>query len=196
MNTPADIPSLETLTRRLSECPTAFLAEPKIKQHGEVYVDAVITDLMLDLGGEMLSEEERKWLLGAKADDRNRLRLTLIVAWLCHDVWFRRQRRLAPALWAWIKRDVPELAKLVNADLYVSDPDRREELVRLCLKAAGARPDGETQSQSDDRLQTISSVERARVIQETHAQQERARLIREEMRRKEAEEAAARYNRE
>jgi hypothetical protein len=188
--------SVEQLTRHLSECPSSFLAEPRIGKHGEIHVEAVITDLLLDLGGAMLSQEERKWLLGAKPEDRNRLRLTLVIAWLCHDVWFRNQRRAAPLVWEWIKRDAAPLAALVAADLYVSDPDRREELVRMAIQALGERPDGETEHQAADRLQTLSSVERARVIQETLAQQERARKIREEMKRREAEEAAARYNRE
>jgi hypothetical protein len=60
----------------------------------------------------------------------------------------------------------------------------------------GTLPAGESANQAADRLQTLSSVERARVIQQTLAQQERARKIREEMQRKEALEAAARANRE
>jgi hypothetical protein len=39
-------PLLETLTRRLSECPADFLAEPRIGARGRVHVGAVISDLL------------------------------------------------------------------------------------------------------------------------------------------------------
>jgi hypothetical protein len=78
----------------------------------------------------------------------------------------------------------------------VSDPERREELVRLCLAALGLRPAGETEVQAQDRLTASSSVERERVVRATKTQLQHARQVREAMRRKAAEEAAAREIRE
>ena len=44
-------PRVERLTRRLAECPPDFLAEPRVGGKGEVHTDAVVHDLILDLGG-------------------------------------------------------------------------------------------------------------------------------------------------
>jgi hypothetical protein len=85
-------------------------------------------------------------------------------------------------------------AALVNARQWVTDPDRREELARLCLNALGLRPAGESRAEARDRLNTVSSVERRRVLHATRAAELRAAEIREAMRKKAAEEAAARYS--
>jgi hypothetical protein len=89
-----------------------------------------------------------------------------------------------------------EMSKLVQAPQLVADQDRREELSRICLKYLQLLPAGETQAQADDRLTTISTSERLRVIKEAQAAEARAREIREAMARKAAEEAAAHYSRE
>ncbi len=44
-------PPLETLVRRLADCPNDFLAEPRIGPAGVVSVPAVVADLLRDLGG-------------------------------------------------------------------------------------------------------------------------------------------------
>ncbi|MBP7601669.1 MAG: hypothetical protein KA750_09995, partial [Thermoflexales bacterium] len=58
------------------------------------------------------------------------------------------------------------------------------------------RPAGESVAQAQDRLATLNTAERQRVIQAARAAEERARAVREAMARKAAEEAAAKYNRE
>ncbi|HNI89908.1 MAG TPA: hypothetical protein PKX55_17275, partial [Leptospiraceae bacterium] len=73
---------------------------------------------------------------------------------------------------------------------------RREELIRFCLKELDLKPNGETDIHSIDRLTTINSIERQRVIEESKAAQKRAQEIREAIARKEAEEAASKWNRE
>ena len=78
----------------------------------------------------------------------------------------------------------------------VSDPDRREELARLCLRALGLLPAGETAAQAQDRLTTLSTAERQRVIREAREAERRAQKIREAMVKKAAEEAAAKYMRD
>jgi len=189
-------PILERLSHRLSECPADFLAEPRIGQRGGVYVDAVISDLLMDLGGDPLSKSGAGPFQATDKKDRNRLRLVLVSSWLCHDEWFRQREGLARPVYAWLKGGLGELGRLVAADLFVSDPDRREELARLCLEALEFVPYGETDDQAADRLNTLSSVERNRVIKATKAQQARTRKLREAMQRKQAREAAAKVSHE
>ena len=107
----------------------------------------------------------------------------------------------------WLVTVVRDLAAVTTADALVKDDDRREELARLCLKALEFRPQGENAKQAQQRLESISSVERERVIAASRElqeavrkkraeEEERARKVREEMARKAAEEAAAKGTRE
>ncbi len=50
-------PPLEALTRRLAECPSEFLALPRVGETGLIHVDAVVSDLLRELGDEGLSAE-------------------------------------------------------------------------------------------------------------------------------------------
>ncbi|MCI0491182.1 MAG: hypothetical protein L0229_31720 [Blastocatellia bacterium] len=194
-------PLLESLTHRLSECPADFLAEPRDRSgKGQVHVAAVVSDLLRDLGGELLTPEEAALFEAGREEqarvERNRLQVVLVASWLLHDEWFLSQKRFAREAHDFLAIGIAELASMVEARQLVADPDRREELARICLKALSLRPAGESVSQAEDRLTTLDSVERARVIREARAAEERARKIREEMARKQAEEAAATYARE
>lgn len=192
-----DGPPLEALTRRLSECPPEFLEEPRVRSAGTVHVAAVVSDLMRDLGGDPLLPEEAE---AFRTDDtprqRNWQKVVLVATWLFHDEWFRSRGGCAPQARSFLLRELQEVAPLVKASQLVTDPDRREELARLSLKALDLRPAGESAAQAHDRLTTLSSVERERVIREARAAEARARQVREAMARKAAEEAAARYSRE
>jgi hypothetical protein len=185
-------PPLQALTHRLAECPADFLADPR----SAVDVAAVVSDLSRALGGTLLTADEIARFRGVAGTETKRLRLALIASWLLYDPWFRAQARFAPAALSFLGIDLGDLAALVDPPSFVSDPDRREELVRLTLLALGLRPAGETESQAADRLKTLSSVERTHVIRETRAAQERVRQVREAMKKKAAEEAAAAYGRE
>jgi hypothetical protein len=183
----ADGPPLEGLTRRLAETPAEFLAAL-----GVVRVAAVVNDLLVDLGGEPLAPAQAvnfEW--GGQY-----LSLVLVACWLLHDEWFVRQGRFAPAALRLLSEGLKPLAALVPPGEFVADPDRREELVRYALAQLGVRPAGESAAQAQDRLTTLSSVERQRVMAASRKAEERARAIREAMAKKAAEEAADKWNRE
>jgi hypothetical protein len=171
-------PALDALTRRLAECPAAFLAEG-------THASAVVFDLMIDLGGPMAK------VAPPPAEARA---LVLVAAWLLHDPWFLGARRYAAPALAWLQGGLDPLARLVPAEQFVHDAERREELARACLAALGLRPRGESEAQAADRLRTIDTVARERVVREMRTKEQRARELREAMRRKEAEEAAARWS--
>lgn len=193
-------PQLETLTRRLSECPSDFMAEPRtLEGVGQVEVAAVVFDLLRDLGGRPLTKIEAdtfKVSNPKSKDERNHLRLVLLASWMLHDIWFRSRGRFADQAFELLTNGLKEVAKLVDPPKFVSDPDRREELARLCLKGLGLRPTGESIAQAQDRFTTLDSAERVRVVQAAREAEKRARKIREEMARKAEEEAAANYGRE
>ncbi|THB67839.1 MAG: hypothetical protein D6E12_07740 [Desulfovibrio sp.] len=193
---------MELLTRRLAECPPEFLAEPRLGDSAQsqgVHVHAVITDLMDDLGGPPLSpvQAAKFQASGRKAlEKRNRLRLALIASWLCHDGYFRAKPVHAPAILVFLSDVLPPLAKLTAADLFITDQDRREELVRALVAHLGLTPRGESPAQAADRLKALSTVERARLVRETQKQEAHARKLREAMKRKAARQAAAKVQRE
>lgn len=186
-------PLLETLTHRLSECPQDFLLDPT-----QLNVLAIVNDTIEALGGAIDMETSRAFNSIKIPDnlEKNRLQLTAITCWLLHDDWFVRESRFASQSMRFITERLPELARLVQAPKFVSEADRREELARLCLSALHLVPQGETEEKAMDRLTTLSSAERQRVLRESRAAEERALAIRKAMEKKRAEEAAAAYARE
>ena len=186
-------PLLETLTRRLAECPADFLAEPRRAATGGVAVAAVVADLLTDWGGAPFSPAQAAVFQNGSA---NWLKLVLVACWLFHDPWFGRQRRSTVAVLQFLARDLGGLAQCVQAPQFVLDPDRREELARLCLNALGLYPHGETLAQAQDRLKTLDSVERQRVVRAARKAEARSQAIRDAMAAKAAQEAADKWTRE
>ena len=189
-------PQVADLIHRLSECPDDFLAPPQIGGRGTVSVAAVVGDTLQVLGAE-LPKEWTASLLPAQADAtaENWLRACLVTCWLASDEALATLVTGAQFL-GFLSDGLHRMANLVRADLLVEDPDRREELGRLFLRAAGVLPAGETVEQAADRLATLDSASRARVEAEARAAEERAREVRAAVERKRAQEAAARASRE
>ena len=189
-------PSIDRLARRLTECPADFFREPMIAGRGIVHVPAVVNDLILDLGGTPPRETDALAFKRASADSRNFLQTVMVACWLLGDDWFIKEKRFATPAFAWLKNGLTAVSKLVAAELFVADPDRREELARMCVKALGLLPEGETKERAEDRLRALDSVERDRIARETAKEEERARKLREAMAAKEAAESAAKAGRE
>jgi hypothetical protein len=182
-------PPLDRLLHRVANCPPDFLLGPN-----EINLIALACDHFRALGVAIPSPAQRRLLAGLPSAAQ---RLLAIVFWLLRDDWFVARPQLAEVTWRFLQSDsLTQLAKLVRAEVILNDPDRREELVRLCLKGLGLCPEGESAAHAADRLTTLDSVERERVIRQTRQAEARAREIREAMARKRAEEAAARYSRE
>jgi hypothetical protein len=189
-------PILESLTRRLAETPEEFLSEPRIGQTGRVHVAAVVGDLLQLLGSSGRGDELNRFFGADARRDRNRLGITLLLCWLLSDDWFRGVRIERGAVLSLLDSESNELANQMAARKFVTDPDRREELARVALSRLGFRPAGETLAQAQDRLTTLNSAERARVMKAARAAEERARQIREALVKKAADESADKWTRE
>jgi hypothetical protein len=189
-------PQLESLTRRLTETPTEFLAEPCVGKTGAVHVDAVVADLVRSMGGTPSGQKLAAFTGQDARRDRNRLSTALLLSWLMADEWFQREKLKPDAVLAMLLEVSGELAGQTASGSFITNPDRREEIVRVALARLNYRPAGETLAQAQDRLTSLSASERQRVIAAARQAEERARAIREALRRKAAEESADKYTRE
>jgi hypothetical protein len=183
-------PPLESLTHRLSECPPEFLLPPGTIDIGAILADhfrAMQNDpAMLNIAATVSAATTRG---GA-----NLLSLMVITTWILHDPFFLADYGWAPAMWLLLQSGLDRLSRVVTAENAVRDPDRREELVRVILAALNLRPAGENEQQAADRLTTLDSVERTKVINQTRDAEARARQIRQQMVEEAAKAAAARYS--
>jgi hypothetical protein len=171
--------TVSRLTRRLADTPPDFL-DP-----AAVSVPAVVSDVLLMFGGTPLTES-------APFDgEPRRLKLILVTSWLLADPDLD-----APpdAVLSLLAGGLDRLAMLVDPAKFVTDPDRREELARLTLRALGLTPAGETTAQAEDRLSTVDSVRRYEVLVAAKEAEERAQAVRKAMEEQAAKEAAARYS--
>jgi hypothetical protein len=124
------------------------------------------------------------------------LSVSLLLCWVLHDGWFARQRLDRGAVVALLTQGARELAGSSASKKFVSDAERREELARFILARLGHRPAGESVAQAEDRLSSLSAVERARVLRAAKEAEVRARQICEELVRKAAQESADKWSRE
>ena len=191
-------PPLERLTQRLQACPAAFLRPPRIGDQGEVVVEAIVADVLRRLAGDPLARVSVAPLVrtGRRPKPVGALRLALVTAWLVADDAFLGAPEVVRRARTLFEEGLEPFAEVVPADDCVTDAGRREELARYVLSALSLRPQGETDAQAADRLATLDTVARLRVVRESQLAEERARRIREAMERKAREEAAAKAMRE
>ncbi|MCK6406682.1 MAG: hypothetical protein L6Q60_11790 [Rhodocyclaceae bacterium] len=189
-------PPLEALLRRLADTPPDFLDEPRIGNTGQVFVPAVVNDLLAKIA-QRLPQAGLEAFRGRDAStDRNRLLLVMIMVWLLADEWFADAQLPIAEVLGLLNQTARELALSTNAQKFIADPDRREELARLSLARLGFRPEGETPEQATDRLSALSVTERNRLLDASRAAEARAKAIREQLIKKQAEASADKWTRE
>jgi hypothetical protein len=177
------------LTRRLTDTPQDFLADPD-----DVSVPAVVSDVLLMAGGTPL--DARSAARFAPSAGLAKRRLVLVACWLLADeeLLAAAGRRAAERIWRLLADELDELAGLVDAHQFVRDPDRREELARIALRALRVTPAGETPAQTADRLSAVDSVRRHQAFVAAREAEKRAQEVRRKMEEQRAREAAARYS--
>lgn len=188
-------PQLESLLNHLSQCPEEFLLK-EAKPGAGPQLAAIMSDYFRSWKAidatqwieQLLNQEP------ANAKSKRHYCLLSVAVWLLFDDWISTKPELKELSWKWLQNDsLKQLSTIVSADKFVTDPDRREELMRLCLTALNLRPSGETVAQSQDRTTTLDSLHRQRILAATAAAEKRAREVREAMAQAKALEAANRY---
>ncbi|MEO5343866.1 MAG: hypothetical protein H7842_11100 [Gammaproteobacteria bacterium SHHR-1] len=198
-------PLLHALTRHLAETPAPFLAEPRLGRHGQLYLPALVSDLLLLLGGAPLSVEQAAAFSPKDKTQRNQARLLAICCWLLYAEELRAALAQQPERLTLLTErlrlgpgELAELAGLIDAERFISEAERREELARRVLAWLQLRPAGESEHQAADRLSALDSIERERVLSQARARKEaaKARQLKKQMAEQQAREAAAKANRE
>ncbi len=191
-------PSLSELNRWLGEIPPSMRTNAKGDGLDEISVRAVVHDLHETLCGVPPAADLLHAMTPKKLDrvQANRLGWTLRLCWLLWQGELRSQPVEAAPLRKLLTIELPQVAKLVAVDALDSEADRREELIRRCLRALGRRLPGESKKQAAARLAQVNSVEANRLIEQAEGRAERAREVREAFVRKAAAEAAAKVSRE
>ncbi len=199
-------PSITYLTHRISEIPDPFLAEPtmthKDRTEGSVSTAALLSDTLSWLGlGFLSADEAGGFNLPADAKNRNYLLAVHCLCYLLHDPWFgefaeKKGESFRNGIMTLITRDLRRHTDAAQAGRYVTEPEGREEIGRILLDGLGLLPQGENDIVARDRFFSISSVERAKVMEKSREAQKRVQEIRKAMARKAAEEAASKMSRE
>lgn len=189
-------PDLPRLTRRLAEIPADFLDEPKIGKSGRLVVVALVNDVLQRFGRRASASELLLFEGGNSKQDRNRLQLIAIATWLLAEEWFVTACISADDILELLAQQLSEMASATRADKFVTDSERREEFSRVILARLNFRPANESKAQAIDRLSSLSSIERLRLLEESRAAEKRAREIREALARKAAQESADKWTRE
>lgn len=178
-------PALEALQHRLADIPAEFLDKPEPA--------ALLHDVLKLRGATPSGAQLAAWRSRAGRENHS---LLPVLGWLLAAPEFQSVALTPERLWQLLTQTAPQLAAQASVRKYLSDPDRREELLRLALADLDLRPAGESTNQAQDRLSSISSLERARVLEAAKAAEARAREIREALRRKAAQEGADKWARE
>jgi hypothetical protein len=193
-----DTPPLAELVRWVAEMPPAFRAAPEGFEGGTVRVRAVVADLYETIFGAPAESRFLTAFMSIDTSKRELNRLGWVLA-TCHLLWhpaLRNNPGPRAGIDLLLVQELAGLAAVARVDSLFSEEDRREELVRRVLRAMGRRLTGETDSEAEDRLRQLDSVERQRVLAAATERERRGREVREEMARKAAEEAAAKVSRE
>ena len=186
------VPTISELIHHLKQCPPEFLAAPVIKGKGEVYTEALANDVVRMLAGDLTAPRT----IALKPDRRSPAELLLIqiCCWLLTHPFFKDidQR--------WVNdffcNQLSAIAPLVKTELWTKDEERAEELARMTLKCSGYIPAGETREEALDRYDSVNTIKRLKVIEESNAAIERAKELRRKMAEQKAREAANVYSRE
>lgn len=190
-------PPLAELLRHLRDAPPSIQRAPKSGSVMGVDTYALVCDALAGPEISPLDYADVAKRLAAQRDTLGANALGLVQA----AVWILAHPSLTPADAAaresrarLLLDGFGEMVRCVKAAEVFRDDERAEELVRRVLLELGLRPAGELEQVAADRLAAIDSVERAKVLADTRRTRERKVL--EEIKRKEAEAAAAKASRE
>jgi hypothetical protein len=129
--------------------------------------------------------------------DKNLLGLHAILCYLLPEVFIETPDLKVNLLTLYLRDTLPNLSKHVSPYTeWMRDGERSEELVRSIFSALKILPANETEKYFQDRMRSIDTLERIKILEESKKARERAQEILRQIKQAEEEEAASKYNRE
>ena len=156
---------------------------------------AVVRDLFEQLTSGVADRELLETFSATNLDDArtNYYAWVLAAAHLLHELGAPAEPKQLRRL---LLQELASLSAIVKVNLLDQEEERREELIRRCLRALGRKIDGESDTDAEDRWKQVDSIERHEVLVAAAEREKRQREVREAMAKKAAEEAVPKVGRE
>jgi hypothetical protein len=181
----------------LRKCPDTYLQPSDFFMEEGLNSIALICDTYRTVSNDFLKNEfDIPAGFNFKSIEDNHWRAIHISTWLLsHPDGINSPSIEAQLYFFWFEKLV-QASEYVKFNEWISDDERAEEMVRLLLYCCEIIPDGETKDEAADKLSSLSSVDRHKVLKESYEAHERIMNIKREMAEKKAREAANTYGRE
>jgi len=185
------------LVAHLRKCPDIFLEPSSLIENEGLNSIALVCDTLRIVSNDFFKTEFKKpndFNLAYIED--NHWRSIHISIWLLSHRNFVDSELIEEKLNKFWFEVLSEASLYVKFKEWIHDEDRAEEMVRLLLHSCEIIPDGENQEEATDKLSSLSSADRQKVLIESYEAHERIMNIKREMAEKKAREAANTYGRE
>lgn len=185
------------LVTYLRKCPDSFLKSSDLLLKDGLNSTALICDTYRIVSNDFLRTE---FNIPTNTDlnlikDNHWLAIH-ISAWLLSHQDFKNKPLIADKLYDFWFEELREAAAYVKFNEWINDDERAEEMVRLLLNCCEIIPNGENYDEAADKLSSLSSADRHKVLKQSYEAHERIMAIKREMAEKKAREAANTYGRE
>ncbi|PKH51775.1 hypothetical protein CXF68_14255 [Tenacibaculum sp. Bg11-29] len=185
------------LVTHLRKCPDAFLKSSIFIIEKGINSSALIYDTYRLVNNDFLNNDFNIPGDGdLKGIDDNHWKAIHISIWLLNHHCFANTPSIVDKLYVFWFEELSNTSAYVNFKKWVNDEERAEEMVRLLLKCCEVLPSNENLEEAADKLSSLSSVDRHKVIEDSYNAHERVMKIKKEMAEKKAREAANAYGRE
>lgn len=185
------------LVTHLRKCPDIYLEPSSLIENEGLNSIALVCDTYRIVCNDFLKKEFKKpsdFNLAYIGD--NHWRAIHISIWLLSHRNFINSALIEDKLYNFWFEELSEASLYVKFKEWISDDERAEEMVRLLLDCCEIIPDGENQDEAADKLSSLSSTDRQKVLKQSYEAHERIMNIKREMAEKKAREAANTYGRE
>ena len=185
------------LVTYLKKCPDIYLKPSTLIESEGLNSIALVCDTYRIVCNDFFKKEFKKPSdFNLAYIDDNHWRTIHISIWLLSHRNFINSAFIEEKLFNFWFEELSEASQYVKFKEWISDDERAEEMVRLLLHCCKIIPDGENYDEAADKLCSLSSADRQKVLKQSYEANERIMNIKREMAEKKAREAANTYGRE
>lgn len=185
------------LVTYLRKCPDSFLLSSDFFLEDGVNSVALVCDTCKVVSNDFLRNDFKiPSEFNLKFINDNHWRAIHISTWLLSNKDFVNNPAIEAQLYSFWFVELQLASAYVKFNEWINDDERAEEMVRLLLNCCEITPHGENEEEAADKLSSLSSVDRHKVLKQSYEAHERIMNIKREMAEKKAREAANTYGRE